>query len=277
MVRCFVELLRPVNAIMAAIAVLVGAVVVGGTFVLEMTELHLAIIATFVITGAGMVINDFCDRDIDFLNKRHRPIPSGRIEPKAALFFSLILFAVGVYISYFINIYCFLIAFINSAFLLVYSLRLKKIMIVGHVLISYLVASSFIFGGLAVNMDNMVPVSVLAVLAFFANMAREVVKTIEDTQGDRMGKVKSLPILFGEKSARKIASLFTAVAVILAPLPYLWSYMGNVYMYLVSIGLVLFVFSIIWNQRETPADKVHKLMKIAMLVCLLAFLLGAII
>ena len=276
MVKHFVELIRPVNSIMAAIAVLVGAIVAGGTFVLNMTEVHLAIIVTFVITGAGMTINDFFDRDIDFLNKRHRPLPSGRISPKGALVFSLVLFASGIYISWFINIYCFLMAFVNSFLLIIYSYRFKKVLMIGHIFVSYLVASSFLFGGLAVNLDNFIPVFILSILAFFSNMAREIVKSIEDMKGDRFGKVKSFPIIFGEKNARKFSSLLMALSILFAPLPYVLGYMSHVYMYVVSLGLILFIFSIIWNMRKTPAGKVHKLMKVAMLVSLLAFLVGGI-
>ncbi len=276
MVKHFIELLRPINSMMAAIAVFVGAVVVGGTDIVSLTELHLAIIATFLITGAGMTINDFYDRDIDFLNKRHRPIPSGRIAPKGAFMFSMVLFAVGIYITYFINFYCFNIALVNSFLLFVYSRKFKKILLVGHVFVSYLVASSFILGGLAVNAGGLMPLFTIALISFFSNFSREIIKTIEDMRGDRLGKVKSLPILIGEKSARKIASILIGLTIFFAPLPYLFGYMGNSYMYVVSIGLVLFVFSIIWNQRETPAGKVHKLMKVAMFISLIAFLVGAI-
>ncbi len=275
MVKCFIELLRPINSMMAAVAVFVGAVVVGGTFVVHMTEVHLAIIVTFMITGAGMVINDYFDREIDFLNKRHRPIPSGRIEPKGAFMFAMVLFALGVYISYFINFYCLIIAFINSSLLIAYSYRFKKVLILGHLFVSYLVASSFLFGGLAVNLGNLMPLFAISLIAFFSNMSREIIKTIEDMKGDKAGKVKSLPILFGEKNARKIASVLTAIAVVLAPVPYLLGYMSNMYMYVVSLGLALFVLSIIWNQRGTEAERVHKLMKLGMLICLLAFLAGA--
>jgi len=276
MVKPFIELLRPINSIMAAIAVFVGAVVVAGTFAYYMTPVHLAIIVTFIITGAGMTINDFFDMEIDFFNKRHRPLPSERVTPKGAFMFSMVLFAIGIYISYFINVYCFVLAFINSFLLVLYSFKLKKVLVLGHVFVSYLVASSFVFGGFAVNLDNMVPVLVLSMIAFFSNISREIIKTIEDVRGDWHGRVKSLPITFGEKNARKIASILLAVSIILAPLPYLWSYMTTIYMLALIPGLVLFTFSIIWNQRGVSAEKVHKLMKVAMLACLLAFLVGAV-
>jgi len=276
MVRHFIELIRPINCIMATIGVLVGAVIAGGFDVIYMTHLHIALFATFVTCGAGMAINDFCDMEIDFLNKRHRPIPSGRIEPKGAFMLSMVFFALGVYVTYFINTYCMLLTFLNSALLLLYAYRFKKVLVLGHIIVSYLVASSFLLGGLAISLENLTPLFIISLIAFFSNISREIIKTVEDMKEDSLGKVKSLPIIVGEKKARKIASSLTAISVALAPLPYLLGYMGEIYMYAIIPGLILFVFSIIWNQRRTPADRVHKLMKIAMMLCLLAFLVGAI-
>lgn len=275
MVMRYIEILRPVNGMMAAVAVFIGAIITGGTFAAYMTEVHIAIIATFIITGAGMTINDFFDRDIDFLKKKHRPIPSGRIRPKGALMISMTLFAIGCYISYYINVYCLVISFVSSVLLFLYSLHFKKVMFLGNFFVSYLVASSFLFGGLAVNLENLAPVAVLALISFFANLSREIVKTVEDMKEDSLGKVKSLPIVFGENLARKISSVMTVIAILLAPLPYFWGYLNDSYLYVVSAGIILFAFSVIWNLRKTPAENVQKLMKLAMVVCLLAFLVGS--
>lgn len=275
MVKHFFELMRPLNSFMAALAVFIGAYVLGGSSVINSSSLYLGIIATFLISGGGMAINDYFDRDIDTVNKPHRPIPSGRISVNAAMVFSFVLFAVGIYISLFINIYCAALALINSALLIVYSWHLKKVTLVGHIVVSYLVASTFFFGALVVlGKGNLLVVLIMSSIAFFANLSRELVKTIEDIQGDRMAKIKTLPMVIGEKKTRELASLLLIVSIFLAPLPFLLGFLNNYYLFIVSIGIVLFIFSIIWNQRETPAGKVHKLMKIAMLVCLVAFLVG---
>jgi len=264
------------NSFMAAFAVLIGAYLLAGSSVLGLSNLYLGIIATFLISGGGMAINDYFDRDIDTINKPHRPIPSGRISVNASMVFSFILFAIGVYISFFINIYCAAMALINSVLLIAYSWNLKRVTFVGHIIISYLVASTFLFGALIVlGEGNLWVVIIMAALAFFANLSREVIKTIEDIPGDRMAGMKTLPMIVGEKRARDIASIFLVISIVLAPLPFLLNILNIYYIVVVSFGILLFIFSIIWNQRETPPEKVHNLMKIAMLVCLIAFLVGA--
>ncbi|MCD6367581.1 MAG: UbiA family prenyltransferase [Candidatus Aenigmarchaeota archaeon] len=268
--------MRPVNSFMGAIAVLIGAYVLSGSSSLGNLNVYLGIIATFFISGGGMAINDYFDRDIDIINKPHRPIPSGRISVNASIIFSAILFAFGIYISLFINPYCFVLATINSILLVLYSWKLKKVMLIGNIIVSYLVASTFLFGALTViGNGNLWTIVILSTLAFFANLSREIVKTIEDVKGDRIAGVRTLPMVVGEKTAREIASILLIISIALAPMPYVLDYLNSYYMAVVFLGIILFIFSIIWNQRETPANRVHKLMKIAMLICLIAFLVGA--
>ena len=71
----YIEILRPGNAIMGAIVVVLVAII-DKTFSLPIL---LATLAVFFETSAGNVINDYFDYQIDLINKPERPIPSGRI------------------------------------------------------------------------------------------------------------------------------------------------------------------------------------------------------
>ena len=73
--NAYLEIIRPGNAIMAVIAVLLVAII-SGIFTLNVL---LACTVVFIITGAGNSINDYFDHKIDAINKPYRPIPSGRI------------------------------------------------------------------------------------------------------------------------------------------------------------------------------------------------------
>ena len=84
----YVEIMRPGNAIMGAIAIILVAFV-DKTFNIPVI---LAILAVFFETAAGNVINDYYDYEIDLINKPERPIPSGRISLKSGKYFSYLLF-----------------------------------------------------------------------------------------------------------------------------------------------------------------------------------------
>ena len=88
----YIEILRPGNAIMAVIAILLMAII-SGKFTLEVA---MASVVVFIVTGAGNSINDYFDHKIDAVNKPERPIPSGRITLKKALIYSITLSTVGI-------------------------------------------------------------------------------------------------------------------------------------------------------------------------------------
>jgi len=61
--KAWIEIIRPVNAIMSSAAVYIASLVSGSTIFPEITlQVILLMIAVFVISGAGMVINDIAIR-----------------------------------------------------------------------------------------------------------------------------------------------------------------------------------------------------------------------
>ena len=68
----YIEILRPGNALMGAIAIILIAIIDKSFNI----PLILAMLAVFFETAAGNVINDYFDYNIDLINKPERPIPS---------------------------------------------------------------------------------------------------------------------------------------------------------------------------------------------------------
>ena len=93
--NAYLEIIRPGNAVMAAIAVIL-MMFVGHYYGLPIIICALIV---FVCTGAGNTINDVFDYKIDEINKPNRPIPSGRISLENARKYSYVLFGIGVALS----------------------------------------------------------------------------------------------------------------------------------------------------------------------------------
>jgi len=187
----YVKLMRPLNCLMTAVSVFIGGLIVSpvlGIFAAE--RIWTAMIAAFLISGAGNAINDYVDVEADRINKPKRPIPSGRVSRSSALTFSVLLFIIGIFLAGIINYVTFGIAVINSLLLIVYSTHLQNKMLLGNVTVSYLVASGFLFGGAALN--NLLLPLLLALLAGLSNMAREIVKDLEDIEGDKKSFLKRI-------------------------------------------------------------------------------------
>ena len=210
-------ILRPVNALAAGLASLVGYVIATGTLISGSFFLFLVV---FLITGAGYVINDYFDREIDKINRPLRPIPQGKISDKGALIYSVILFIAGISISLTLGTFCAVIALFNSVLLIIYSLYLKRTAFIGNVAVAYLSASMFLFGGAYFGINGIILNIPIAGITFCAMISREILKDAEDIKGDMASGALTLPGRIGIGKSLLIALFFTISAVIISFVPF---------------------------------------------------------
>jgi geranylgeranylglycerol-phosphate geranylgeranyltransferase len=281
-----IELLRPLNSAMGAVAVAVGALVAAGQPILgspRLASVGLAMLVAFLYTGAGNALNDYCDRFSDRVNHPRRPIPSKRIGPESARKFSVALFASGLIAALFIgwpdiNWMTLLIAALNCLLLAAYEMRLKVRGFPGNLTVSWLTASLFLFGGAAAGPVAgttvfPAPVLALALLAFLSSVGREIIKGIEDLKGDR--DRRTVPRIVGTRAAGMMAGLWIGMAVALSPLPVypLGIFPAAYYLPTVLAADAIFIYSV-WVVFQKPGTA-STAAKLAMLLALVAFLLGA--
>ena len=268
MMLAYLKILRPINGLMSVFAVFIAAMLVG--FPISM-ELLLAFIVVFLVSSAGMVINDYFDYDIDRVNRPKRPLPSGKISKKGALVYSILLFLIANVVAFYLNIYMFGLAILNTFIAFVYSWKIKKVLLFGNILVSWLVASTFFFGSL-LNESIEVIIIMLFMLSFSANMAREITKSIEDMKGDKKAKANTLPIVAGKNFSYLIACAFVIFSIVFSFMPYIFDLLNSYYLVLViiaDIGFTISCFIILISPKKS-----QKIMKISMLVALISFLVG---
>lgn len=284
-VRTYLELMRYKNCLMAGFASIIGTLIAFNILTSDAFISYnsnkfpffysgLVFLAVFLISGAGNAINDYFDVKIDSINRPERPIPSGRIKLKEALYFSYILFAFGTFMALSINLICGLIALFNSLLLIFYAKTLKSTPLLGNLSIGYLTGSSFLFGASVFGFEGLKALFILFLLAALAITAREIVKDIEDMEGDKKEGADTLPIRIGAKKASYLAVFIGFLAVFLSPLPYLMSILGLRYLYIVllaDLGFLAAIYQLI--ARDSPT-KSSKMFKIAMFFALIAFIAG---
>jgi len=266
----YLEILRPLNGLISIFAVFVAAMLIG--FPIS-SQLLLAFIVVFLVSGGGMVINDYFDYKIDKINRPRRPIPSGKISRKTALTYSIILFIIANITALFLNLFMFTLVILNTFLVIIYAWKLKKIVLIGNLCVSWLAASNFLFASLLQETITAL-ILLLFLMAFSSNIGREIAKSIEDLKGDREMKLKTLPIIAGKSFAAWIATIFILFAIIFSPLPYLFNLLSVNYLYLVIVSDIIFAFSCFLI--FTSPKKSQKVMKIAMFITIIAFLLGMI-
>ena len=263
------ELTRPINAIAAGVLTGIGAFVAGGLLT-EPLPATAAIVATVLGTGAGNAINDYFDRDVDAINDPHRPIPRGAVAPRLALAFSLVLFAGAVALALTLPWLAIAIALFNLVALISYTEVFKGQPGAGNALVAFLGGSTFLFGAAAVG--NVWPAVVLFLLAALATFAREVIKDVEDVEGDRKEGLNTLPMAVGERRALQVAAAVLVVGAIASPAPYLMGLFGLAYVAVVLPAVVIMLYAAWEAFRDPSAGQRH--MKIGMFLAAAAFVVG---
>jgi geranylgeranylglycerol-phosphate geranylgeranyltransferase len=267
MMPVLLEIMRPGNCLMAGVAALIGLLVADPAP--ESITAAQVFLAVFAVTGAGNAVNDFFDREIDAVNRPRRPIPRGAIAAQNALILSLLLFAGGCALAYFINTLALAIGLFNSALLYLYARNLKATPLAGNLSVGYLTGSTFLFGGAAG--ENAGLTVFLFLLASLATVSREIEKDVEDMEGDRASGARTFPIVVGEKMAHYLAALFVLVAIILSYLAPL----GGAYLAAVSVADLLFLVAL-GRILQGDATKAQHLLKGGMAAALMAFLVAAV-
>jgi geranylgeranylglycerol-phosphate geranylgeranyltransferase len=284
-VRTYLELMRYKNCLMAGFAAVIGTLIAFNILASDAHSLYppgnfpvsdagLVFLVVFLVSGAGNAVNDYFDIKIDSINRPERPIPSGRVKLKEAFYFSYLLFALGTALAFSINPVCGSIALFNSLLLIFYAKTLKGTPLLGNLSIGYLTGSTFLFGASVFGFEGLKTLFVLFVLSALAITAREIVKDIEDMEGDKTEGADTLPLRIGARKASYLAVLIGFLALFLSPLPYLMSVLGLRYLYLVllaDLGFLAAIHQIL--VRNNPA-KSSKMFKIAMFFALLAFIAG---
>ncbi|WP_306057412.1 geranylgeranylglycerol-phosphate geranylgeranyltransferase [Natronococcus wangiae] len=267
--RGLLELTRPVNVIAASVLTFIGAFVAGGatTHPFEVTT---AVAATGLAVGAGNAINDYFDREIDRINQPDRAIPRGAVSPRGALVFSIVLFLGAVVLALLLPLPAVAIAGINLVALVAYTEVFKGLPGLGNALVAYLVGSTFLFGAAAVG--EIGPAAVLFLLAAVATLTREIIKDVEDLEGDREEGLNTLPIAIGERRALLVATVLLVVAVLASPLPYLLEFFGTAYLLLVLPANAIMLYAAYESFEDPTAGQSH--LKYGMFLAAVAFVAG---
>ncbi|QCJ48174.1 geranylgeranylglycerol-phosphate geranylgeranyltransferase [Haloprofundus sp. MHR1] len=269
--RGLLDLTRPGNTVAAALLTVTGVFVAAPEAILGgQREALAAVAATACATAAGNAVNDYFDREIDRINRPDRAIPRGAVSPRGALVFSLALFLAAVVATAALPFVAIAIAVTNLLALVAYTKLFKGLPGVGNAVVAYLTGSTFLFGAASVGWVS--DALVLFLLAAVATFTREVVKDVEDVDGDRKQGLRTLPIVVGERRALWIGVAAIALAILASPVPYVSGTLGIVYLVLVVPADALMLGAALQSFRDPSAGQ--RRLKLGMFLAAGAFIAG---
>jgi len=271
----YLTLIRPPNTIMIGLGVIIGEAIGLGHLPGAAEALFGFLTASLMMAGT-MVANDVYDIDIDRVNSPERPLPSGTVKTKDAVRLAIILSVAALGFSALLNLWTVLTALLALGLMLYYNARGKKTGLRGNAVVSFNVALPFFYGGLAVN--SLSPLlGIFSIVAFTANLGREVAKGIADVKGDSLRQVKTLAVVRGTKAAALASAGLFLVAVLLSFLPPFLEKISSLYyppVIITDIGFLYSSYRLVSNQSPENVRSVKGQVLVWMLLGLVGFLLG---
>ncbi len=264
------SIIRPINGVMGFLSTYISAfIAIGYAMRLHLLAVTLAAISVFLVTSGGNIVNDIVDIDVDKLNHPNRPLVTGKIAAGTAKVYAVLLFAIAAAVSFMISYIAISVVMVAIFLLVAYEISLKRKGLSGNFVISLLIGEIFIFGGVAVN--SYFRMIFLFILAFFSNMSREIIKDVQDVEGDK--DRMTFPKVHGIKNSLRLSDAFIAILVICSFIPYFLGILSLYYFILVIVADIVFILSGILSVRN--ARKGQQVSKYAMIIGMVSFLAGA--
>jgi geranylgeranylglycerol-phosphate geranylgeranyltransferase len=271
----YINIVRPGNFLITFFTVIVAAALsYQGEY--SPFKVFLAAITASLTMSAGNIINDIYDINGDKINHPGRPLPSGLISLRTAIIYYFILLAVSLFISWDISNLNFAINLLAVLLLYLYSYKLKRIAIGGNLVVSLLTGLTFIYGGLAVN--NIYNSIIPALFAFLINLIREIVKDMEDAEGDIREGIISFPSKYGVKITKNTIIGLSALLILFTLFPYINGNYNKYYIAVILIFvipvLIYFLISLIKDNSQKNMKKLSLILKLDMVFGLIALYIG---
>ncbi|OIR13305.1 prenyltransferase [mine drainage metagenome] len=247
----------------------------------EQQQFFLLVAASVCIAAAGYIINDYFDLNIDQINKPDKVVVNSIISRRWVILWHLLLSLAGLILTIAALPHKFYLPLIMANtisifLLLLYSSTLKKRLLIGNVLISLLTAwviaviffskmnESFLQGkGDEILHVRFFRLTVLyAGFAFIISLIREVIKDMEDIEGDRKYECRTMPIVWGLNASKVFVAVWLSVLITILFILQLYVWQFD-WWFSILYCTVLIIIPLIWVFKKlftaTSSKDFHQL------------------
>lgn len=165
------------------------------------------VLAALSVGAAGYIINDYYDVKIDAINRPGRLVVGKAVNRRHAMLAHLLLSGLGVGLSGWLSPWLGLVNLGSALLLWGYSVRFKRVALVGNLSIATLTAALVLLPELQLRTGREAVWS-YALAAFLLTVVREIVKDVEDMRGDAQHDCRTLPIVWGVPRTKWVAGFF---------------------------------------------------------------------
>lgn len=274
-ILAYIKITRPINVVITFFVVVV-AILISEKEQTKLITIVLASLAAALTAAAGNIINDIYDIEADKISHPNRVLVLEALTKKEAWYEYLIFNFASAFIAAFVSPILLAIIFIAAGLLFIYSSHLKKLSLIENIVVALITALAFIYGGFAAG--NPQAAIIPAIFAFLINLIREIVKDIQDIEGDSKLNFKTFPIRFGLNASQRLILVITIALILFTFYPFLQQIYKIEYFILVMIlvnPILVFCIKILLEKRkETNLNLISGLLKFDMVFGLIAIYFG---
>jgi len=283
-VYAHIEMWRPYTVIWSGLVGLVGACLAFG----GLPSSDIAALALFIpMMGwiGGLYLSDILDRNLDSIEKPHRPIPSGRISPLEAFLVGLCFALSGiVLIVWKLNLYNLVLAAVIAALVFLYAFFSKSHGLFGHLNRGLMTVVAFVFGVVCINQPlSSVPVYVwlMAVVFFVHDTDSNMVGAIRDMEGDRAGGYLTFPARYGLRASFALSIVLTVFwwaltvgLVVIYDVMSVWFFVGLGFEVAVLLALYFYFLKSLSCYSRSRGLRFHEFFVVERILFAIALLMG---
>ncbi|WKK64684.1 geranylgeranylglycerol-phosphate geranylgeranyltransferase [Lutimonas zeaxanthinifaciens] len=262
----------------------------------SLDDLHFGLLAfsTVFVAIAGYIINDVNDVKTDIINKPDKLFVDKKITRINAHYlfigFNSVGLLIGMYLSYYIGHTSYFIIYVLTSLLLYqYAKYLKKMFILGNITVSLIIFLCILMTAVfdvapatnGYNLEAQIEIFYIfltyGVFGFLLTFIREIVKDMEDIEGDKSIDAKSFPIVMGNKKTKVI--IFVIALVLVSGLSFLIFRLYEsekilVYytLIMVLLPLIFFINKLYWAREKSDFHFLSSVLKMIMLTGMLSIL-----
>jgi geranylgeranylglycerol-phosphate geranylgeranyltransferase len=249
-------------------------------------EYFLVFLIVLISAAGAFAINDYYDYELDKSNNRtDRPLVSELISRRTALYTAIVSLVLVITLSLFLNLVAMMFTLISLPIFYLYSMGLKKKLLLKNLLIAYSYLATILLGSL-VSDSVLEPIIIyFALMGFIVGLANEIMFDIADVDGDKKLGIKTLSTEYGVEKASLTSVILYTIIIFLDPLPFFIIidnrfFLDFYFLILIMIPVISYIMlvrSLIKDKSKENVLKLKNLVFIIMHLGTVSYLIGVLI
>ncbi|MDP3721700.1 MAG: UbiA family prenyltransferase [Anaerolineaceae bacterium] len=278
-IKAIIRLFRPDLSMAAGVCVVAGQILTIGKFPPFLT-VAAGFLCAFFISASAIILNDYFDYEVDLVNAPDRPLPSGLVSKREAIWLTAMTSLLGLASALYFGLVVMGWAIVLWVIGILYNWPFKESGLPGNLMVCLSVASTFLLGGISVGKFWNGIIWVFASMAFFIDLGEEIAGDAMDMEGDRKRGSQSIALKKGRHFATVLSVICWIVVILLGFIPLIQGWFGWSYLVFITVtDLLMILFSVRLLRSKTSGEGRNAMrgVYIGATLAVVAFVLGQLI